>query len=220
MFQLINLKFFLNSTYNNKTPISCINHSRTADPFKKLINIDNDPFIHSIDRFNVKKPINLSPFIVGKNILERIKYNEQDEDIPENRFIIRDIITKDPGITLREIQRTAVLAMGVVQYHLNYLEKNGIITLKLGRCKHFYPREFSSEEKIWLAIIRNENIKKILDYMKCNGNLCRQKDIVVSTGISKVMVSYYIRQLEKLNVVERNIRALQITEDFSKINNT
>ncbi|MFX1283814.1 MAG: hypothetical protein ACFFB5_09165 [Promethearchaeota archaeon] len=158
----------------------------------------------------------LQLIFLGKARIENDVNKSQNKETPTNRSIIKRIIEESPGITLRKIQRVTGLAIGVLQYHLNHLETTGIETLRLGRCKHFFLSRynFSLKEKMWLAVIQNKNVKIILQFLKSRGNIGLQKDIVNFAGISKVMVSYYVKQLEKLGIINRNHHRLKISEDY------
>ncbi len=157
----------------------------------------------------------------GKARIENHESKNQNSETPTNRSIIHQTIEQSPGITLREIQRVTGLAIGVIQYHLNHLEAAGIETLRLGRCKHFFSGQghFSLKEKKWFAVTQNKNVRTILLFLRSNGNKGFQKDIVNFAGISKVMVSYYVKQLEQLGIINRNHHRLQITEDYLYIMN-
>ncbi|UCE12740.1 MAG: winged helix-turn-helix transcriptional regulator [Candidatus Heimdallarchaeota archaeon] len=144
---------------------------------------------------------------------------EKKESRNRNRLIIKSIISQYPGINLREIQRTSNLAMGVIQYHLRYLESDGIReieSLRHGRCKHFFESyKFNQREKVWFSLNRNQNIKSILDLLE--NDQCTQKDLSQLTGISKSLTSYYIKNLERNGLVERENNQLRISRDFEDL---
>ncbi len=183
-------------------------------------------YIQSTDGFAQIKKVSetissFSLLFFGKTRIENHESKNQNGEAPTNRSIILQTIEQSPGITLREIQRVTGLAIGVIQYHLNHLEAAGIETLRLGRCKHFFLGQghFSLKEKKWFAVTQNKNVRTILLFLRSNGNKGFQKDIVNFAGISKVMVSYYIKQLEQLGIINRNHHRLQITEDYLYIMN-
>ncbi|MFX1517526.1 MAG: winged helix-turn-helix transcriptional regulator [Promethearchaeota archaeon] len=170
----------------------------------------------------ILKPIKLSnlPVIfLGRWTFENHQNN--NENIPVNRSIIKETIEDSPGITLREIQRETGLAIGVIQYHIGRLEITEIEAFILGRCKHFFLKnhQFSIKEKIWLSVLRNKNVKTILQFLESKTCICFQKDIVNFTGISKVMVSYYVKQLEQFGIISRKHHQLTIAEDYLNIIN-
>jgi len=137
-----------------------------------------------------------------------------------NRFIIKETINENPGIRLREIQRRTDLAMGVVQYHIRYLESGEIESFRLGKSKHFFMSDskFSPEHKVWYSLNRNQNIKKILEFLVTSTSHCSQKDLSLFTGNSKSLISYYVKILRLNGIIEVKNHQLQITEDYSEIN--
>ncbi|MHA2244851.1 MAG: winged helix-turn-helix transcriptional regulator [Candidatus Hodarchaeales archaeon] len=168
---------------------------------------------------DTESTLNLSLLIIGKVILDREKSLNLKADVPINRQIIKMTVVHNPGISLREIQRTTGLAMGVVQYHLRYLETEEIESFRHGRCKHFFDSDssFSYKEKLWLSILRNPNIKSILTFLASNKNECFQKDLIDSTGNSRALISYYIKNLKQNGIIKGNCNQLLVTEEFIPI---
>jgi DNA-binding transcriptional regulator GbsR (MarR family) len=161
-------------------------------------------------------------FFIGKISFERFhKWNNQKQEIPINRRLLKEIITQNPGISLREIQRSTGLAMGVIQYHMRFLENTVIESFKQGRCKHFFEVEsqFTYEEKLWLSLIRNPTIKRILTSIVSENNLSSQKDLVLKTGNSRALISYYIKLLKQQGIIETNTdrHKLRISTEYNLI---
>ncbi|MFW9854910.1 MAG: winged helix-turn-helix transcriptional regulator [Candidatus Thorarchaeota archaeon] len=147
----------------------------------------------------------------------------ENAKLPKNRALLHEEIVQNPGITLRELQRETSLALGVIQYHLRNLESNEtkIESFRLGRCRHFFERSarYSMKEKLWLASTRNSKIVTILTHITEKNGACFQKDLVVSTGYSRALVSYYIKNLRKKGFIEVMENRLQIAEDFLTLSN-
>ncbi|MFW9902719.1 MAG: winged helix-turn-helix transcriptional regulator [Candidatus Thorarchaeota archaeon] len=189
----------------------------SANIIKSLQNEGTDVFILMKERIPQETPFNLPLFLIGKWSSE--SSSDRNEFIPVNRTIIKATIRQNPGITLREIQRKTDLAIGVIQYHLGRLEATEIEAFMLGKCKHLFLKQsnFSLKEKMWFAVLRNKSVRAILQYLESNTNDNLQKDIVNSTGISKVMVSYYVKQLEQFGIIRRKHHQLSISEDYLDI---
>ncbi|MBD6955917.1 MAG: winged helix-turn-helix transcriptional regulator [Thermoplasmata archaeon] len=134
------------------------------------------------------------------------------DDLKGNKRRIYEYIEKNPGRHMREIKRSLGLSMGDVQYNLYSLEKLGyIVSLKKGLYKRYYPRNmFSEKEKGIIALISNENMRKILlMLMKRPGST--QSELVMFTGLTPATVNWHMKKLIDENVVEikregRNIR--------------
>ncbi|MFX0207668.1 MAG: winged helix-turn-helix transcriptional regulator [Candidatus Hodarchaeota archaeon] len=172
--------------------------------------------------FGFGGPVHGVLLVIGTISIDTQKYRETKKELlrNRNRFIIKETINKDPGIRLREIQRTTNLAMGVIQYHIRYLESGDIESFRLGKCKHFFvsSAKFSLEQKVWFSLNRNQNIKRILDLLVKSTGQYSQKDLSQFTGNSKSLISYYVKILRLNGVIEVTNHQLQISKDFTKIN--
>ena len=157
--------------------------------------------------------------LVGTINVEKLKYQETRRN--KNKSMIITTISENPGISLREIQRSTNLAMGIIQYHIRSLESGEyeIESLRFGRSKHFFlsSARFSIEQKLWFSLNRNQNIKNILDLLLVSGTLS-QKDISLYTGRSKSLISYYTKVLRFNGVIKVENNQLRISEDFNDMN--
>jgi DNA-binding MarR family transcriptional regulator len=165
--------------------------------------------------------INVPILFIGTVSPSRQKWFEKEKS--KNKYQINETIENNPGITLREIQRATGLAMGVVQYHIHNLEKedNQVESYKLGKSKHFFNIQNiqkSHIEMLWLSINRNTKVKNILLFLdSANQKEFRQKDIVIHTGFSKALVSYYIKNLKQQGIIEIDDNFIQISNLFDVI---
>ena len=160
--------------------------------------------------------------LAGKIAIEGYqRWQNPKQEIPMNRITVKEIISYNPGISLREIQRSTGLAMGVLQYHLRFLEDGEIESLKQGRSKHFFEvkSQFSYEEKIFLSLTRNLKIRKILTSLSSTSTIYSQKDLVDQTGNSRALISYYIKILKQQGIIDCNSgdNKLRITADYELI---
>ncbi len=191
--------------------------------FKNRISQMTSIFLLSEELFGMGGPLDGALFFIGTISIDIQKHQETKKETSrnKNRIIIKGIVSENPGITLREIQRTSNLAMGVIQYHIHYLEsgeKSEIESLKFGRSKHFFLSSscFSTKEKVWFSLNRNQNIKNILDLVGYKH--CTQKDLSISTGNSKSLISYYVKNLVNNGIIEKENNRLRITEDYAELN--
>ncbi len=156
--------------------------------------------------------------LIGTNTLDRERFiGDTKKQIPQNRIIIQEMISKNPGISLRELQRMTGLGMGGIQYHIYQLESEIIESLKLGRCKHFFisSARFTDQERIFYSLNRNQNIRIILESLRLKQDGCTQKDLVLSTGNSKSLISYYVKILKNHKIIEDHKRTLKISDCFN-----
>jgi len=190
----------------------------------QLLQIQSAQNSHSFHEFasylGLETRLCLPALILGTLTVDRQTWKKKIAEIPRNRIILKDTIEQNPGITLREIQRKTGLAMGVVQYHIQYLEKVEISSFKNGRSKHFFDKQtpFTNEEKLWLAINRNSKIRAILEYIQTNDGECLQRDLVSHTGISRSLISYYIKILRNYGIIYSENNQLQISTNIFSLN--
>jgi predicted transcriptional regulator len=132
----------------------------------------------------------------------------------ENRRRIYRLVSKFPGIHMRDIQERLGLSMGVLEYHLNYLEKEQILSTETdGYRKSFFLRsDVQHCDKATLALLRQEAPRRIIIFI-----LLRQKaafkEILDEMRTSKSTLSFHMRKLTDAGLVasERVGRELSYT---------
>ncbi len=81
----------------------------------------------------------------------------------EKRRTIYQYVKEHPGVYMREIQKELSMATGVLEYHLDYLVKEGLLTTHMdGRKKRFYSSEVSAPHKELLSFLRQRQSRRIL----------------------------------------------------------
>jgi predicted transcriptional regulator len=116
---------------------------------------------------------------------------------------VLSFIKDNPGSHLRRIKRTMGISMGTVQYQLDRLEKMGRITsTRRGLYKYYFPAGlFKEREKEILEVLTHETARKILMFIIEQKNPS-QTDIVNSVRISARSVSWHVRRLIDLKIVD------------------
>ena len=120
-------------------------------------------------------------------------------------------IEANPGIHYSELLRALKLSNGTLAYHLKTLEREGLVrSIREGQLKLFYPKvgEWKSKERKKSTFFQRkkdaEKIsitgKEILESVKQNPGLT-EAEICSLTGLSKQVVNYHIRKLEKTGVM-------------------
>ncbi|MHA2224175.1 MAG: ArsR family transcriptional regulator [Candidatus Hodarchaeales archaeon] len=172
-----------------------------------------------MELFGIGESFNGTLLIAGTTSIDLHKNEGQKKASSrnKNRIIIKETIKENPGINLREIQRTTDLAMGVIQYHIRNLESGEIESHNLGRSKHFFisSNSFSAKEKLLFSVNRNLNIKILLNLLEQKEYT--QKELTFLTGNSKSLVSYYVKYLRNSGLIEHEKTYLRISTDFSEI---
>lgn len=92
--------------------------------------------------------------------------------------------------------------MGVIQYHINRLEKDGVIvSQRRGLYKRFYPRlGLGNDEREILEVLSQETERDILLYVIKHPN-SNQKDISNFMQISPASTSWHMKRLSKTGLL-------------------
>ncbi len=121
----------------------------------------------------------------------------------ETRKRIYDCIVASPGLHFREIQRRVGIATGSIDYHLHYLHRHALIrTEKVGKYVRYYPftKNFSDEEKKFLSLLRQKNVRRILIYT-IEKRTANPADIAAVLGFSPSTLSWYLKKLEETGII-------------------
>jgi predicted transcriptional regulator len=75
-----------------------------------------------------------------------------------------DLLSKNPGLHLREIERKINFSFGALRYHIDYLQRKGLIkTLPdNGFTRYYITNKVGNGDKILLTAFRQETLRKIL----------------------------------------------------------
>lgn len=126
----------------------------------------------------------------------------------DTRRRIYECIIASPGLHFREIQRRLTLATGSLDYHLHFLEKNGMIRKeKMGKFVRYYAytKTWEQEEKDVLAILRQSNIRHILIFL-IEKKRANAQQVSTNVGISPSTLSWYLKQLMEKGIIVQTKR--------------
>lgn len=123
----------------------------------------------------------------------------------KSRHDLFELIKEDPGLHFREIQRRTGLAVGALQYHLNYLEKKNLIKIESREnTKRYFALQVNripGEEAV-MPLLRQEKVRHLLLALLTSKNktLYELSDI---TGIPYSSVSRAMERLVSTGIVQR-----------------
>jgi len=114
---------------------------------------------------------------------------------------IFQIIKQNPGITFRQLVREVGTGIGDVQHHLHILEEEGlVVSRRLGKRRYIFPSSFERDwEKIMIALSTKTRRKILLNLS--NGPKT-QSELAREVGVTQPTISYHLKFLLKLGVVE------------------
>jgi predicted transcriptional regulator len=115
---------------------------------------------------------------------------------------IRDFIQRNPGSHLRRIKKELNISMGTVQYQLNRLEKNGIITSsKRGFYRYYFPVAIKGFDREILEILSQDTVSQIILFI-IEQKIPTPAEIVKEVGISHASINWHMQRLIALDVIE------------------
>ena len=127
---------------------------------------------------------------------------EEDVLELENRRKIYQLVSKFPGMYLREIEKELGLAIGVLEYNLSYLERAEILTVERegNRKRYFVGEDISFGDKTTIGIMRQEIPRRIVIHLMLNPKASFQ-DVLAQFNISKSTLSFHMKKLTEANIV-------------------
>lgn len=119
-----------------------------------------------------------------------------------------ELVRSYPGLHLREIQRQLDTSAMLTEYHLNLLEKWGLVTsIQEKNYRRFFanaqvPRPLSREDKRALGLLRQTIPLGVLLLLLEHGRRTHG-EIAQALGLHKSTLTYHLNLLEKAGVIER-----------------
>lgn len=121
----------------------------------------------------------------------------------ERRREIYTVITKNPGMHSRELQRIVGIPLSSLQYHLNYMSRRNIILAE--RSEHYtryYCKPLDPEDKKILVVLRQKRIREIVLMLLVNKK-AKYHFILRTLGLPASTISSYLKCLLDNRIVER-----------------
>lgn len=130
----------------------------------------------------------------------------------DSRQKLYNEISKNPGLHFREIQRRSGMAIGALQYHLDYLEKHSLVkSQKVDNTKRYYAlqvKRLEGVEKI-MPLLRQEKSRHVMIAL-----LTRKRPTIQGisrlTGIPYSSASRILDKLVENEIVEKKRTRKQI----------
>ena len=123
----------------------------------------------------------------------------------EIRRTLYNYILKTPGIHLRDLSRQIQIPKTTTLYHLRYLIKHDLLIAKEDThyTRYYATKKVGTREKTILSIIRQETPRRITLFLFLYPEHTRE-DIARETGKAPSTISYHLKTLITLNVIEQN----------------
>ena len=129
--------------------------------------------------------------------------NEKNKKVLEleNRRKIYELVRKYSGSHFRELERKSKIPIGILKYHLDFLNKHGLIKQeKDGNNTRYFLANIKFENMKLLGFLRQKSTRRILLFILTNEKSYYQ-DIVKFVELSQSTVSWHIKKLIKANII-------------------
>lgn len=127
---------------------------------------------------------------------------DQDVLALAKRREILSYIDKFPGTYLRDIEKALNISVGVLQYHLNFMEEKGVISSIFDgyRKRFFIKKEVSYSDRKILTILRLKTLRKIVVFLMLNPN-STYKEILSQFNFTKPALTFHLKKLIKAGII-------------------
>lgn len=131
---------------------------------------------------------------------------EEDPLALETRKRLYEVARASPGRSAREIQRAAGTAWGETTYHLERLERSGLLHRERGPHQDFYfPATVPLGERTLLRQARSEAVRRILVELLRGAELTLP-EVAERSGVSLSRSSIHLRRLMEVGLVRTGRR--------------
>ena len=134
----------------------------------------------------------------------KLNYYLNKSNLSSNQEIIKDIVTKHPGLRFHEIKKEAKLANGTLQHHLSKLESTKSISTKyVEKIPRYYKYDMEVKSQVILLRLRQTTTSRIIkSLLKKECMIFAQ--IVKESKKSPGTVSIYKNMLLKDSIIVGN----------------
>ncbi|MBS3061512.1 MAG: winged helix-turn-helix transcriptional regulator [Candidatus Diapherotrites archaeon] len=123
----------------------------------------------------------------------------------ETRNRLYRIIEESPGLHFRELQRRSGIAVGSLQYHLDYLSKKSFVhTVKEGKFVRYYAMKTTKivENKELMNTLRQEQPRHIVLFL-LQKRFATNEVISKAISLSPSTVSTYLKKMVEIGILGR-----------------
>jgi predicted transcriptional regulator len=169
------------------------------------------PYNHSLllktPKVNVEEALTFSALMIFRN-------GQDEASVLLNqttRFDIFSFIRDNPGFHFRALSDSLDMPIGVLQYHLGLLVDGGLLsTCQDGRYKRYFEsKKFTEAEMKVISALRHETWRRILVVLLEKPSTTH-KDLALELDVSSQALSWHMRRLEKVGIVDRETESLSV----------
>jgi predicted transcriptional regulator len=119
----------------------------------------------------------------------------------DTRKKIYDAIIDQPGICIRELERTISISMGQLTYHLPILLKSGLIIEESDEhFRRFFSSNLSKKDIKIMSFFRRDAVKKVIPLFLSRKEITN-KDISQDLKINPSTANWHIKRMKENNLI-------------------
>jgi predicted transcriptional regulator len=134
--------------------------------------------------------------------------------LPNNstRTEIYNFINANPGVQFRAICSSLGLPIGVVQFHIAILQKNGLVNaIRKGKYKRFFTSgRFSRKQMETIATLRLSTVRNILKIL-LQGKRVSNHELAMRLSISSQGLTWQMNRLRQTGLILENRKHLTVS---------
>lgn len=122
-----------------------------------------------------------------------------------NRARLHELVREEGGQHPSELSRRSGLARVVVQYHLNILERHGLVrVVPLGRTRRYFAATSDPQpvDRLVHLHLQTPARRDIAEILASAGGALTQRELVERTGFAQTVVSYHLARLGRAGLVQ------------------
>ncbi|MEK6858527.1 MAG: winged helix-turn-helix transcriptional regulator [Nanoarchaeota archaeon] len=119
----------------------------------------------------------------------------------ESRKKVYTLVRTHPGCHYREIERRSGMPHGTLTYHLHFLVKHGLLSVrKKNNALRYFPHEASADDIQLISLLRQQSLRRIMMRLAFYGSSTHD-DLVQFTRLSPSTVSWHTSRLIRDGVI-------------------
>lgn len=123
----------------------------------------------------------------------------------EVRRRLYDLVRREPGLHLRELERRSGLALGTLRHHLRYLQEHRLVDAVDDKnvVRYFASDDAEPADRRVVGALRQEALRRVVLFLLHEGGAADHKTLLAALGAPPSTIATYLAELTRRGVVDR-----------------
>lgn len=123
----------------------------------------------------------------------------------ETRRRVFELIQREPGLHMRELERRSTVPLSTLRHHLAFLQEHGLVDAEEDRnVTRFFPRALlEPHDRRTLGALRQEALRRLLLHILAKGGQAPYRELAAEHGIPASTLATYLAELVRRGVLAR-----------------